>query len=46
VPAGLIAVTSHLRYPLAHVVHGSGAADIIHTSTAPALVVPVQAVKQ
>ena len=26
------------------VVHGSGAADIIHTSTAPTLVVPVQAV--
>ena len=44
-PAGLIAVTSHLRDPLAHLVFGSGAADIIHTSTAPALVVPVAAVE-
>ena len=44
-PAGLIAVTSRLRDPLAHVVHGSGAADIVHTSTAPVLVVPVQAVE-
>jgi nucleotide-binding universal stress UspA family protein len=44
-PAGLIAVTSHLRDPLTHLVFGSGAADIIRTSTAPALVVPVQAVE-
>jgi nucleotide-binding universal stress UspA family protein len=44
-PTGLIAVTSHLRGPLAHLVFGSGAADIVHTSTAPALVVPVQAVE-
>jgi nucleotide-binding universal stress UspA family protein len=43
--SGLIAVTSHLRDPMAHLVFGSGAADIIHTSTAPALVVPVQAIE-
>ena len=44
-PAGLIAVTSHVRDQLARLVFGSGAADIVHTSTAPALVVPVQAVE-
>ena len=41
-PAGLIAVTSHLRGRFPHVVLGSGAADIVDTSTAPALVVPAQ----
>ena len=44
-PTGLIAVTSHLRDRLPHLVLGSGAADIVHTSTAPALVVPAQAVE-
>jgi len=44
-PTGLVAVTSHLRDPLAHLVFGSGAADIVHTSTAPVLVVPVAAVE-
>ena len=39
-PTGLIAVTSHLRDRFAHMVFGSGAADIVHTSTAPALVIP------
>jgi nucleotide-binding universal stress UspA family protein len=42
-PAGLITVTSHLRDRFPHLVLGSGAADIVHASTAPALVVPVQA---
>jgi nucleotide-binding universal stress UspA family protein len=41
-PTGLIAVTSHLRDGLAHAVYGSGAADIVHTSTAPALVVATE----
>ncbi len=40
-PAGLIAVTSRLRGPLAHLAFGSGAGDIVHTSSAPALVLPV-----
>ena len=44
-PTGLIAVTSHLRDPLARLVLGSGAADIVHTSTAPVLVVPAPAVE-
>ena len=44
-PTGLIAVTSHLRDPIAHLVFGSGAADIVHTSTAPALVIPAPAVE-
>jgi nucleotide-binding universal stress UspA family protein len=44
-PAGLIAVTSHPRDPFAHVVFGSGAADIVHTSTAPILVVPARPVE-
>ena len=39
-PTGLIAVTSHLRDRFAHMVFGSGAADIVRTSTAPALVIP------
>ena len=44
-PAGLIVVGSHLRDALPHLVFGSGAAAIVHVSPAPALVVPVQAVK-
>jgi hypothetical protein len=40
-PAGLIAVSSRLRDPLAHLALGSGAGDIVHTSSAPALVLPV-----
>jgi nucleotide-binding universal stress UspA family protein len=44
-PAGLIALTSHLRDPLAHLVFGSGAAEIVHISPVPALVLPVQAVE-
>lgn len=39
-PTGLIAVTSHLPEQLPHLVFGSGAADIVHTSTAPVLVIP------
>jgi len=39
-PTGLITVTSHLRDPIAHLVLGSGAADIVHSSTVPALVIP------
>lgn len=39
-PAGLVAVTSRLREPLAHLVFGSGAGDIVHTSSAPTLVIP------
>ncbi len=42
---GLIAVTSRLRDPLARLVHGSGAADIVQTATAPVLVVPAPAVE-
>lgn len=44
-PTGLIAVTTHLRDRLPHLVFGSAAADIVHTSTAPALVVPARAVE-
>ena len=44
-PAGLIAVTSHLRDGFPHLVLGSAAASIIRTSTAPALVVPAQPVE-
>jgi nucleotide-binding universal stress UspA family protein len=44
-PTGLVAITSHLRDPLAHLVFGSGAAAIVHTSTAPVLVIPVAAVE-
>lgn len=39
-PAGLVAVTSRLPDRLAHLALGSGAAEIVHASTAPALVVP------
>lgn len=41
-PTGLIAVTSHLRDRFEHLVLGSGAAAIVHTSTAPALVIPTR----
>ena len=44
-PTGLVAVTSHVRDPLAHLVFGSGAAEIVHASTAPVLVIPVAAIK-
>jgi nucleotide-binding universal stress UspA family protein len=44
-PAGLVVVTSHLRDPLGRLVHGSGAAGIVHTSTAPVLVVPTEGVE-
>jgi nucleotide-binding universal stress UspA family protein len=44
-PTGLVAVTSHRRDRFAHKVFGSGAIDIVHASTAPALVVPAQAVE-
>jgi nucleotide-binding universal stress UspA family protein len=44
-PAGLVAVTSHLRSGVPHLVLGSGAAGIIRSSTAPTLVVPVLPVK-
>jgi nucleotide-binding universal stress UspA family protein len=39
-PTGLVAVTSRLRDRLPHLVLGSGAADIVHASTAPVLVIP------
>jgi nucleotide-binding universal stress UspA family protein len=42
-PAGLVVVTSDLRDRLARLIHASGAAGIVQTSTAPVLVVPVQA---
>jgi nucleotide-binding universal stress UspA family protein len=44
-PTGLVAVTSHVREPLARLMHGSGAAGIVQTSTAPVLVVPAHAVE-
>jgi len=44
-PTGLVAVTSRVRDPLPHLLFGSGAADIVHASTAPVLVIPVAAVK-
>lgn len=40
-PAGLIAVSSHLRGGIDHLVLGSAAAEIIHAATAPVLVVPI-----
>jgi nucleotide-binding universal stress UspA family protein len=39
-PTGLVAVTSRLRHRLPRLVLGSGAADIVHASTVPVLVVP------
>ena len=44
-PTGLVAVTSHVRDPLAISYFGSGAAEIVHASTAPVLVIPVAAIK-
>jgi nucleotide-binding universal stress UspA family protein len=44
-PTGLVAVTSHRRDRVPHMVFGSGVADIVHASTAPVLVVPAQAVE-
>ena len=41
-PAGLIAVTSHLRSGFPHLMLGSAAAGIVRGSTAPALVIPAQ----
>jgi nucleotide-binding universal stress UspA family protein len=38
-PAGLIAVTSHLRTGFPRTMLGTNAAEIVHTSTAPALVI-------
>ncbi|MDQ4134353.1 MAG: universal stress protein [Actinomycetota bacterium] len=40
-PAGLVAVTTHARSGLPRAVLGSGAADIVHASSAPVLVVPL-----
>ena len=40
-PAGLIAVTTHARHGLERVVFGAAAADIVHWSRSPALVVPL-----
>lgn len=39
-PTGLVTVTSRLRDGLPHLVFGSGAADIVHASSAPVLVIP------
>ncbi|HEX5615742.1 MAG TPA: universal stress protein [Acidimicrobiia bacterium] len=39
-PAGLVAVTSRLRDRVPHLVLGSGAADIVHASNVPVLVIP------
>jgi nucleotide-binding universal stress UspA family protein len=40
-PTGLIAVASHLRAGLERIVFGAAAADIVHGSSAPALIVPL-----
>ena len=40
-PAGMVAVTTHARSGLRRVLLGADAANIVHASTAPALVVPV-----
>jgi nucleotide-binding universal stress UspA family protein len=39
-PAGFVAVTSRLRDRIPHLVFGSGAADIVHASTVPVVVIP------
>lgn len=39
-PAGLVAVTTRLRDRPGYLAFGSGAADIVHASAAPALVIP------
>ncbi|HUR23684.1 MAG TPA: universal stress protein [Acidimicrobiales bacterium] len=41
-PAGMVAVTTHARTGLHRVLLGADAANIVHTSTAPALVVPLR----
>jgi nucleotide-binding universal stress UspA family protein len=43
-PTGLVAVTSHVRGALPHLVLGSGAAQIVHASTAPVVVIPLATV--
>lgn len=40
-PAGMVAVTTHARTGLRRVLLGADAANIVHASTAPALVVPL-----
>ncbi len=40
-PAGLVAVTTHARTGLRRVLLGADAANIVHASTAPTLVVPL-----
>ena len=40
-PAGLVAVTTHARTGLRRVLVGADAANIVHASTAPTLVVPL-----
>ena len=40
-PAGLLAVTTHARTGLRRILLGADAANIVHASTAPALVVPL-----
>ena len=42
-PAGLVAVTTHARTGLRRVLLGADAANIVHASTAPTLVVPLTA---
>ena len=41
-PTGLIAVTTHARTGLRRVVLGAGAADMVHWSRTPALVIPLR----
>jgi nucleotide-binding universal stress UspA family protein len=41
-PAGLVAVTTHARSGVQRVLLGAAAASIVHASTAPSLVAPVQ----
>ena len=41
-PAGMVAVTTHARTGLRRVLLGADAANIVHASTAPALVVPLR----
>jgi nucleotide-binding universal stress UspA family protein len=42
-PAGMLAVTTHARSGLRRIVLGAGAAAIVHASSAPVLVVPLDA---
>ena len=41
-PAGLVAMTSHARSGMQRVMMGAAAADIVHASVAPCLVVPLR----